>query len=122
MAGDPSAEAGRAAAAAVDIGAVVTGLLASPEWQTQERSSRSLLHLPSVRVVVTALHRGASLHNDHPDESLTVQGVRGEALVSIEGDGTILDEGSILGIPAGATWRLVATTDAVVLLSVAGPD
>jgi quercetin dioxygenase-like cupin family protein len=118
MATDESVRTGRAAAAAVDIGAVVSGLLASPEWRTQDRSSSSLLHVPSLRVVVTALHRGATLHNADPDESVTVQGVRGEAVVSIEGKGALLDEGSVLGIPAGVPWRLVATSDAVILLTV----
>ena len=109
---------GRAAASAVDLGAVVSGLLASPEWQTEERSSCAIVHTPSLRVLVTALHQGASLHNDDPDESVTIQGVRGEALISINGDGAVLDEGALLGVPSGAPWRLVATTDSVVLLTV----
>jgi quercetin dioxygenase-like cupin family protein len=110
---------GRAAASAVDLGAVISGLLASPEWRTEERSSCAILHTPAMRVVVTALRRGASLHNDDPDESVTVQGIRGEALVSINGDGAVLDEGALVGMPSGVPWRLVATTDAVVLLTVA---
>jgi quercetin dioxygenase-like cupin family protein len=110
---------GRAAAAAVDLGAVVSGLLASPEWQTEERSSSSILHAPALRVVVTALHRGAILHNDDPDEAVTIQGVRGETVVSINGDGAAVDEGALLGVPAGVPWRLTAATDSVVLLTVA---
>ena len=112
------ADGGRAAASAVDLGAVVSGLLASPEWEAQERSSCAILHTPAVRVVVTALHRGATLHNDDPDESVTVQGVQGEALVSINGEGAVVDEGTFLGVPSGVPWRLVATTDSVVLLTV----
>jgi quercetin dioxygenase-like cupin family protein len=113
------ADDGRAAAAAVDLGAVVSGLLASPEWQTEDRSSCSILHTPALRVVVTALHRGATLHNDDPDESITVQGVRGETVVSIDGTGATVDEGALLGLPAGVPWLLTAATDSVVLLTVA---
>jgi quercetin dioxygenase-like cupin family protein len=118
MASRQPADAGRSAASAIDLGAVVSGLLASPEWQAEERSSCALLHTPTVRVVLTALHRGATLHNDDPDESVTVQGVRGEAVVSINGDGAVVEEGTLLGVPSGVPWRLVATTDSVVLLTV----
>jgi quercetin dioxygenase-like cupin family protein len=106
-------------AAAVDLGAVVSGLLASPEWQTQERSSASIVHTRALRVVVTALHRGATLHNDDPDESVTIHGLRGETVVSINGDGVAVDEGTLLGVPAGTPWRLTAATESVVLLTVA---
>ena len=117
MASRQRTDAGRAAASAVDLGAVMSGLLASPEWRGEERSSCAILHTPAVRVVLTALHRGASLHNDDPDESVTVQGVRGEAVVSINGEGAVVDEGTLLGVPSGVPWRLVATTDSVVLLT-----
>ncbi len=113
-----TADASRAAAAAIDLGAVVSGLLASPEWATEARSSCALLHTPELRVVVTALHRGATMHNDDPDESITVQGVRGAAVVSINGAAADLPEGSLLCVPAGVGWELSATTDAVVLVTV----
>ena len=112
-------DAGRAAAAAVDLGAVVSGLLESPEWQTQDRSSCSILHTPALRVVVAALHRGATLHNDDPDEAVTIQGVRGETVVSINGTGAAVDDGALLGVPAGVPWLLTAASDAVILLTVA---
>jgi quercetin dioxygenase-like cupin family protein len=117
-AGRSAADGARGAAAAVDLGAVTAGLLASPEWKREDRSSCSIVHTPALRVVVTALHKGATLHNDDPDESVTVQGVRGQAVVSIRGDGAILDEGTLVGVGAGVPWRLVATTDAVVVLTV----
>jgi quercetin dioxygenase-like cupin family protein len=106
------------AAAAIDLGAVVAGLLASPEWAAEPRSSSALLHTSELRVVLTALHRGATMHNDDPDEAITVQGIRGNALMSINGEGADLAEGSLLCVPAGVSWELSATTDAVVLLTV----
>jgi quercetin dioxygenase-like cupin family protein len=119
MATDRSFDSARAASA-VDIGVAISRLLASREWRTEDRSSRAILHTPALRVVLTALHEGASLHNDDPDEALTVQGIRGQAVVSIDGEGALLDEGTILAIPSAVPWRLVATADSVVLLTVSG--
>jgi quercetin dioxygenase-like cupin family protein len=115
---DLSPDSTRRAAVAVDLGAVVSGLLASPEWQTEPRSSCALVHGPRLRVVLTALHRGATLHNDDADEALTVQGVRGAASVTINEEQADLDEGALLNIPAGVPWELQATSEAVVLLTV----
>jgi len=108
-----------AAGSALDLGAVVDSLFASPEWQREERSSASIVQTPRLRVVVTALHRGATMHNDDPDEAVTIQGICGETVLSVNSDGAVIGEGSLLGVPSGVPWRLRATTDAVVLLTVA---
>lgn len=112
------AGASRAAAAAVDLGAVVAALFSTPEWQSESRSSCALLHTPELRVVVTALHAGATMHNDDPDEAVTVQGIQGSAVVLINDASADLGEGCLLCVPGGVAWKLSATTDAVVLLTV----
>jgi len=103
---------------ASDLGAVMATLMLTPEWRTEPRAARSIVHTPDLRVVMTALHQSADLQNDDPDEAVTIQGLRGSALLSINGRGAVVDEGTLVGIPAGSRWRLVATTDAAVLLTV----
>jgi len=110
-----------AVASVVDLGEVVAGLMTSPEWATEPRSSCSILHTPRMRVVLTALHAGADLHNDDPDEAVTIQGIRGSALVAVHGNGAVIDEGTLLAVPAGMPWRVVSTTDAVLMLTIARP-
>jgi quercetin dioxygenase-like cupin family protein len=118
MAPEPSPADAIRAAAAIDLDAAMAGLVASPEWQTEPRSSSALLHTPELRVVLTALHAGATMHNDDPDETMTLHAVRGAATITINDDAAELREGSLLCVPAGAAWELNATTDAVVLLTV----
>jgi quercetin dioxygenase-like cupin family protein len=117
----PVAASANAAAPGVDLPAVIAGLLASPEWATEDRSSVSVLQTSLLRVVVTALHAGATLHNDHPDEVMTIQGLQGEAEIAVNESGTRLPEGGLVAVPGGVPWRLAATTDAIVLLTVARP-
>ncbi|HEV7810783.1 MAG TPA: hypothetical protein VGO64_09290 [Candidatus Limnocylindrales bacterium] len=117
----PVAASANAAAPGVDLSAVMAGLVASPEWATEDRSSVSVLQTSLLRVVVTALHAGATLHNDHPDEVMTIQGLQGEAEIAVNEAGATLPEAGLVAVPGGVPWRLTATTDAIVLLTVARP-
>ncbi len=120
-AGRPVAASANAAAPGVDLPAVIDGLLASPEWANEDRSSVSVLQTSLLRVVVTALHAGATLHNDDPDEAMTIQALQGEAEIAVNESGARLPEGGLVAVPGGVPWRLAATTDAIVLLTVTRP-
>lgn len=117
-AGDRPRAATADASHGVDLGAVVVGLLGSPEWEGEDRASIAVLHAPTLRLVVTALRAGAELHNDDPDEVVVVQLLRGSGEVSA-GLGSIqLTDRSLVSIRAGTPWTVRATTDAAVLLTV----
>jgi quercetin dioxygenase-like cupin family protein len=111
--------------ASVSLDAMTRELLASAEWASEPRAARALLHDPRLRVVLTALHAGADMQNDDPDETVTIQSVRGSCLIAVDGIGATLEDGQLVGVPAGTRWRLVASTDAIVLVTVSrstGPD
>jgi quercetin dioxygenase-like cupin family protein len=103
----------------VHLRASVDELHRSAEWASEPRASRSLLHAPGLRIVLAALHAGADLRNEDPDEAVAIQGLQGSALIAVDGVGATLDVGDLIAIPAGARWRLVASTEAVILLTVA---
>jgi quercetin dioxygenase-like cupin family protein len=84
-----------------------------------ERAGRSLFQTSTLGAVLTALRAGGTVHNDQPDEAALVQGVRGECLISLDGHGAVIEPGTIVGIPPGVAWRILARTDAVLLLTVA---
>lgn len=86
---------------------------------TENRAARSLFQTPGLGSVLTALRAGASLHNDHPDEPTLVQGIAGECVISLDGHGAVIGPGTLVGIPRGVVWRILARTDAIVLLTVA---
>jgi hypothetical protein len=103
---------------AADLGAVMAALRLTPEWRTERRAAKAIFHDERMRAVVTVLHQSADLHNDEPDEAVLIQGLHGSALISVDGVGAVIDEGTLVGVPAGKRWRLVATTEAAILLTV----
>jgi quercetin dioxygenase-like cupin family protein len=102
----------------VDLAAAAE-LLEREAGRTPERAGRSLFQTSTLGAVLTALRAGGTVHNDQPDEAALVQGVRGECLISLDGHGAVLEPGPRVGIPPGVAWRILARTDAVVLLTVA---
>jgi quercetin dioxygenase-like cupin family protein len=85
--------------------------------QPEERAARSLFQTSSLGSVLTAVREGGVVHNDQPDETTTIQGVGGECAIELDGQNSTVQAGTFIGIPAGVPWRLVARTDAVVLLT-----
>jgi quercetin dioxygenase-like cupin family protein len=111
-------QASRDGTVGTDLGAAMAALRLTREWRSGPRAAASIFHSGRVRAVVTVLHQAAEMHNDDPDEAITIQGLHGSALISVDGRGAVIDEGTLVGIPAGSRWRLVATTEAAVLLTV----
>jgi quercetin dioxygenase-like cupin family protein len=106
----------------VDLAAASALLEGDAARLPEERAARSLFQSSTLGAVLTALRAGGTVHNDHPDEAAVVQGIRGECLISLDGQGAVVGPGTVVGIPRGVVWRLVARTDAVVLLTVARPS
>ena len=106
----------------VDLAAVTALLEGDAGRLPEERAARSLLQSSTLGAVLTALRAGGTVHNEQPDEAAIIQGIRGECLISLDGQGAVVGPGTLSGIPRGVVWRLVARTDAVVLLTVARPS
>lgn len=105
-----------------DLGAVAATMSRAVGDGREERSAQSLFQTAEIGSIVTALRAGASVQNEHPDEATTIQGLTGECLISLDGNDASIGEGTLVGIPAGVPWHLVARTDAVILLTVSRPD
>jgi len=85
----------------------------------EPRAARSLFQTSALGAVLTSVRAGGTVHNEQPDEAATIQGIRGECLISVDGMGGVIEPGTLIAIPAGIHWRVVARTDAVILLTVA---
>jgi quercetin dioxygenase-like cupin family protein len=85
----------------------------------RERAARSLFQSDTLGAVLTNLAAGASMENEDPDESATIQGVRGTCRVALESESVDLNPGTLVAVAAGIAWRLEATSDATVLVTVA---
>jgi quercetin dioxygenase-like cupin family protein len=105
----------------VELGEAIRTIDAAAGRSTAERTARSLFQSGDLGAVLTSLRPGAAVHNEQPDEAATIQGIRGRCLVSVDGQGAVLDEGTLVAIPRGMSWRLVAQSDAVVLLTISRP-
>jgi len=105
------------ASAVVELDEAIVALARDASGQSEERAARSLFQTSSLGAVLTAVREGGVVHNDQPDETTTIQCVGGECTIELDGQEAEIRAGTFIGIPSGVPWRLVARTDAVVLLT-----
>jgi quercetin dioxygenase-like cupin family protein len=84
-----------------------------------EVSSTTLLKTDTLRVVLTALKAGARLHKHHADGRLVVQVLEGEIEFHAEDTPHHLHKGTLVSLEAMAQHEVTASTDAVLLLTIA---
>lgn len=103
----------------VELGAMTELLARDARRGHEARAARSLFQTSALGAVLTSVRAGGIVHNEHPDEAATIQGIQGECLISVDGTGGVIEPGTLVAIPAGIHWRLVARSDAVILLTIA---
>lgn len=106
----------------VDLAAATTELTSEPRWSTADRNSRTVATTDRMRIVLTMLRAGAAMGSDELDDTLAVQVLDGELHVRIDGAEAPLRRGQVATVEAPRAWEVVASTDALVLLTSAlGP-
>jgi quercetin dioxygenase-like cupin family protein len=103
----------------VDLEREVASLLEEPEWADRDRNSRTVATTDRMRIVVTALRAGAELGSRDFDDTLAVQALHGALRLTIDGAETDLQTGQLATVEEPGEWGMRATSDAVVLLTVA---
>jgi hypothetical protein len=103
----------------VDLEREAASLLDEPEWADRDRNSRTVATTDRMRLTLTALRAGAELGNRESDDTLAVQALRGDVRVTIDGVDVDLHAWQLATIENPSDWTLRATSDAVILLTVA---
>jgi quercetin dioxygenase-like cupin family protein len=102
----------------VDVSNEAATLLDEPEWTSGDRNSRTIATSDRLRITLTALRQGAELGSQESNDTLAVQVLRGRLELEIDDMDVELSEGRLATVEEPRNWRLRATTDALVLLTV----
>jgi quercetin dioxygenase-like cupin family protein len=103
----------------IDLGGEAASLLDEKQPESRDRNSRTVATTDRVRITITALEAGAELGSEESDDTLVVQALRGRLVLSVDGMDVDLREGQLATVEEPAGWRLRATTDSVLMLTVA---
>jgi quercetin dioxygenase-like cupin family protein len=103
----------------VDLEREAATLLAEPEWADRDRNSRTVATTDRMRIVLTALRAGAELGSSDTNDTLAIHALRGQILLRIDDADVELRAGRLATVEGPREWTVRATTDALVLLTVA---
>lgn len=102
-----------------DLAALDRGLCADPAYQAEGHCALTLSKFPDLRLVLVALRKGAHVGDASAFARLTVQTLRGQAVLH-HAEGTLhLEAGHLATLDHGMTLDLVAAEDCAVLLTLA---
>jgi quercetin dioxygenase-like cupin family protein len=99
----------------------IEALRSEHQWAENDKNSRTLAKDVDFRVLLSALHTGATLDEEDGDARASIQVVEGGADLDVAGEVTTLETGHVAVVNAGQPWVLRATSDCAVLLTLAWP-
>ena len=103
----------------LDIAAEAGTLFDEREWAERDRNSRTIATTERMRITVTALRSGAELGSEGTDDTLAVQVLRGAVGLEVDARSVDLRAGQLATVSNPGHWRLRATDDCLLLLTVA---
>ena len=106
---------------AFDLAGQIDQLRHEPYWQSG-RNSKTLVHYPDLRLVLTALRADATIHEHRTSGRLAVQTLDGHVRMHAGGEEFDLPAGRLLTVDQCVPFDLHAIEDSAVLLTVAWPD
>lgn len=106
---------------AFSLDAQVEQLRQEPYWQSG-RNSKTIVHYPDFRMVVTAMQANSTIHEHRTSGRLAVQILHGHVRMHADGNEFDLPAGRILVVDQAVPYDLNAIEDSSVLLTIAWPD
>jgi len=106
---------------AFDLAGEIEQLLQEPYWQSG-RNSKTIVHFPDFRIVVTAIQENTTIHEHKTAGRVAVQTLHGHLRMHAGGKEFDLPAGRILAIDQGVPYDLHAVEDSALLLFIAWPD
>ena len=106
----------------VNIADGASSLMSEPEWTSGDRNSMTVATMDRLRVTLTALHPGAEIGSEATDHTIVLQTLRGQVRLRLDGMDVQLGPGQLTTIEDPGPWRVVAETEALLLVTAARSD
>jgi hypothetical protein len=106
---------------AFDLHAEIRRLRREDQWTDGDRNSVTLAKEVDFRVLLSVLREGATLTEEDGDARVSLQLIGGGARLESAAGAAELNAGQLAVVDAGQAWRLTATEDSAVLVTLAWP-
>jgi len=100
-----------------EISTLLARLKAEPAWQRESHNGMTLTKSRGLRVVLVAMHSGATLPSHHADGPISVQVIDGKLMVNADSQAVTLRAGQLATLQSGIRHELQAATEAAFLLT-----
>ena len=101
----------------VNVADQATQLMAEPQWQDRDKNSITIATTDRLRVTLSALHAGAEIGSEETNDTIVLQALRGQVRLSASDMEIPLGPGQLATVEEPGPWRVVAETEALLLLT-----
>ncbi|MEO6313844.1 MAG: hypothetical protein ABIU63_10925 [Chitinophagaceae bacterium] len=106
-----------APAVLIDLNAFVTQLKEETAWGKNDRNGITVFKTPGMTIVLTALHKGASIDGLLVEGILTLQVIEGSVSIDTEDNSMTLSAKQMVVLHPASKQNVTAQQDAVLLLT-----
>ena len=106
----------------LDLPAACAQLKQEPTWASNDRNALTLFKSDILRLVLTALHAGATMKTHSAPGTISVQVLEGRLTFDTAQHSTLLAAGQLLVLQAGIPHSVTALEEAVFLLYLAAGE
>ena len=104
-----------------DLTAELDAIRRESHWQQGDRSAKTFLKNPDVRVVLTALKAGAMVREHRVPGPATVQALSGRISLRLPGQTVELSAGQLIALEGNLPHDVVAIEESAFLVTIAWP-
>ena len=91
------------------------------KWIDSDRNAITIFRSKFMRMVLIALHQGASLYRHLATGMVTIQALEGQIVIDTDEQSILLCKGQILALHEGVQHSVLAKEEAVFLLTITDP-
>jgi quercetin dioxygenase-like cupin family protein len=103
-----------------DLDAELRQLRSEPAWRRGDRNAKTLVKVPALQVVLTAIKSSARIQGHKVDAPFTLQAVAGRLRLHVAGQAIEMSAGQLLALEPGVAHDVEALEESAFLLTMGG--
>jgi len=102
----------------LDLPAFIRQIRAEDEWRDNDRNSITIFKTNDLRIVLGGLHKDAEMVPHKSEGVMSIQVLEGSLNVNTDELDATLNTGQVIVVHKGCNYRVVATEEAIYLLTI----
>lgn len=102
----------------IDLPSYIKQIKDEKAWGKNDRNAITIFKTDKMRIVLVALHKGADMQTEHPDNILSIQVLKGKLNIATSLSSTEVEKENLLALHEKVPYTITALKKSIFLLTV----